>query len=814
MEKNRMLFARRSSSSSLFSFWATNIKIGSKSDRFAIMHIISRWTLLPALLLMIISISRIDAYMNSYSRTIDESLGTASKIASNQSFPSPSLPSSISNRIVTNVSDLKRNFSASTIATNAIINNRTDNVQLPFSSLRPIKSTPRPSSPPPPPPLASSSLPSSSSLVSPFSNQLHSKVQVVIDDNNRIRLENLPAMVSNYHREPIPNNQFSRRYQIVEDRDHPFHFDGNQNYFNRHHRMDADHNENYYGPWQRSMNDDESGRTPLDVMFNEILHQNEFESTRFNSQNDRDKKTNNSSSTFDSFTMIPKKNATEKDHNGESKNSKSTEKFNQNLGEDDRSLRYTQVFESPPRYLMPKIVRPSFSKIPDEFLQQSLEHSDMNDFGRNKIDNDFNQFNQNQNHHHYQGDNRKNYFEDHSSNHRLFDDHHQHHHHRSNHKSDNHDRKKNHSLEKHHQKHNSILSTDSSSAPVFDEEKNRSSFIDKNDPDSKPLIVPIGSRVHFIKYKDYERPQSTKLISKFDYSNDEPYEPSVIELPSSQPVLPIVFNFRTKSSPIYTKTTHRPMFASQPIQFHGSEDPPHLRHHTVHKPVIQDLHEIILPYRVFVQEMPPVNQFTDTILESPLPDSKPYNDHDRYNDHHHPLPLPPPLPNHHHHHHRDRHPKNSQLPEKDFNEYNHHHPHQQHSNAFNDNLFDQFDGQYADPTPIMMDKIPIYAPADLADEFQKSYNSEQQQKQTSSSLMESEKSSTKPQRLLPVYVEDPPRPTTTFDWSLETNAFQQPNNPFVGYHFHQPHHTESYFHQDFSRIPRYLQENHFNHRMK
>lgn len=138
----------------------------------------------------------------------------------------------------------------------------------------------------------------------------------------------------------------------------------------------------------------------------------------------------------------------------------------------------------------------------------------------------------------------------------------------------------------------------------------------------KSLMVPVGERVHFVRVNDKNQPQSSSIVSKLDYNKNEPYEPSVIELPSSQPVLPIVFNFKTKASPVIAKTTHKPSPQSSSVQYFETHEPPHYREHTVHKPVIQDFHEIIVPYRVYIQEIQPVNEFHHTIVSTTPNESK------------------------------------------------------------------------------------------------------------------------------------------------------------------------------------------------
>lgn len=163
--------------------------------------------------------------------------------------------------------------------------------------------------------------------------------------------------------------------------------------------------------------------------------------------------------------------------------------------------KYVQSYQSPTRYLTPKLINPSFSKIPDEYLKT--------DNAENYIDH----FNSN-------------------NNEQSVDDQHL-----TSEKTDNLDG---------FNIGNLIDQQQHPRKPIIDEPKN------------KPLVVPVGSRVHVIKYKDYSKPDSSQMVTKFDYDQNTPIEPSVIELPSSQPVLPIVFNFKTKLSPIYTTMSHIP----------------------------------------------------------------------------------------------------------------------------------------------------------------------------------------------------------------------------------------------------------------
>src|SRR5699024_10406137 len=93
------------------------------------------------------------------------------------------------------------------------------------------------------------------------------------------------------------------------------------------------------------------------------------------------------------------------------------------------------------------------------------------------------------------------------------------------------------------------------------------------------------------------------------------YQPSIIELPSSRPMLPLVFNFRTQSSPIVATQTHLKVAHSSPkVQYFETIEPPHYHKHVVYKPVYQHLRESILPYRLYVQQIEPVQEYKQTLV--------------------------------------------------------------------------------------------------------------------------------------------------------------------------------------------------------
>ena len=77
-----------------------------------------------------------------------------------------------------------------------------------------------------------------------------------------------------------------------------------------------------------------------------------------------------------------------------------------------------------------------------------------------------------------------------------------------------------------------------------------------------------------------------------------------VEVPGG--VLPVYMTFKTESSPIYVKQEHKNRGGS--YQKSSSHDEPHHLVHEVTKPVIQELREIIKPYRKVIQVIEPVRE--------------------------------------------------------------------------------------------------------------------------------------------------------------------------------------------------------------
>lgn len=107
-----------------------------------------------------------------------------------------------------------------------------------------------------------------------------------------------------------------------------------------------------------------------------------------------------------------------------------------------------------------------------------------------------------------------------------------------------------------------------------------------------PVQAAVRSR-HTIEYIDVDLPQ------------DE-VAPQVVDVDAG--VLPLVLNFKSASSRIQVHQSHE---SSRPddIEETTSEEEPQLLRHTVQKPIVQELREIITPYRRVVQEIRPVRIF-------------------------------------------------------------------------------------------------------------------------------------------------------------------------------------------------------------
>ena len=75
---------------------------------------------------------------------------------------------------------------------------------------------------------------------------------------------------------------------------------------------------------------------------------------------------------------------------------------------------------------------------------------------------------------------------------------------------------------------------------------------------------------------------------------------------------PVIMALRTFSSPVSIQHVHVPSPGS--FRATASQDAPHVRVHTVTKPIIQELNEIIAPQRIVRQQVLPVQEEVQTIV--------------------------------------------------------------------------------------------------------------------------------------------------------------------------------------------------------
>ncbi|XP_027204276.2 uncharacterized protein LOC113798000 [Dermatophagoides pteronyssinus] len=114
---------------------------------------------------------------------------------------------------------------------------------------------------------------------------------------------------------------------------------------------------------------------------------------------------------------------------------------------------------------------------------------------------------------------------------------------------------------------------------------------------SGPIQAAVRSR-HVIEYVDIDLPQDDVV-------------PQVIDVDAGH--LPLILNFKSASSRIQVHQSHEGSEAGE-IQETESEDEPQLLRHSVTKPIIQEVREIITPFRRVVQEIRPVEEEVKTIV--------------------------------------------------------------------------------------------------------------------------------------------------------------------------------------------------------
>lgn len=91
----------------------------------------------------------------------------------------------------------------------------------------------------------------------------------------------------------------------------------------------------------------------------------------------------------------------------------------------------------------------------------------------------------------------------------------------------------------------------------------------------------------------------------------EPFQPQVVQVEGGK--TSFVIQFKSASSNINVIQSHESAEVP-PVQKSSSEDEPHYLVHRVRRPVIQEVREIISPYRSVVQEIRPVVEIINTLI--------------------------------------------------------------------------------------------------------------------------------------------------------------------------------------------------------
>lgn len=125
-----------------------------------------------------------------------------------------------------------------------------------------------------------------------------------------------------------------------------------------------------------------------------------------------------------------------------------------------------------------------------------------------------------------------------------------------------------------------------------------------------PAISPVSLAV-----------RSTQNIQYYDIPSvqtaAQPYQVMV----ESQSV-PMTMMFRTYSSPMNVR--HQHVTSQGSVQETHSQDEPHVLRHTIHKPILQEIREVIAPMRTIRQEVRPVEENIQTLVARSQPISNGY----------------------------------------------------------------------------------------------------------------------------------------------------------------------------------------------
>lgn len=106
--------------------------------------------------------------------------------------------------------------------------------------------------------------------------------------------------------------------------------------------------------------------------------------------------------------------------------------------------------------------------------------------------------------------------------------------------------------------------------------------------------------------------QSRRNIQFYDVaSNFDAAEPITVDVGQS-PASQLNIRFRSSSSPLAVEQDHAPAPGS--VRETSSEDEPHVLRHTVSRPIYQEVHEVIKPFRRVTQEIQPVQENVETVV--------------------------------------------------------------------------------------------------------------------------------------------------------------------------------------------------------
>src|SRR6218665_3937980 len=150
------------------------------------------------------------------------------------------------------------------------------------------------------------------------------------------------------------------------------------------------------------------------------------------------------------------------------------------------------------------------------------------------------------------------------------------------------------------------------------QQHHNANYDDDIEPINEPNMIRILSQPQNQQIQTARR--QTLDISEMSFSglphqqsNDNilPLEPLIFEAPG----MPITIYFRTSSSSVKVIQEH---FSSQTndtyVERTKSQDAPQRLYHEVRRPIIQEVHEIIKPYRNIIQELRPITEQVHTIV--------------------------------------------------------------------------------------------------------------------------------------------------------------------------------------------------------